>query len=66
MFNFLVIVATLGGVYFALAAVCESLDLYTEHCNEKSYEHCYQKSIKKSEGIAIKSNRSDLWSAVNK
>ena len=66
MFNFLVCVA----VYLSLAligwVITESLNVYTEHCNNKSYEHCYQKSIKKSEGIAIIENRNDLWSAVRK
>lgn len=66
MFNFLVLVA----VYLSLAligwVITESLNIYTDYCNEKSYEHCYQMSIKKSEGITIKENRDDLWSAVRK
>lgn len=66
MFNFLVLVA----VYLSLAligwVITESLNIYTDCCNEKSYEHCYQKSIKKSEGITIIENRDDLWSAVRK
>jgi len=66
MFNFLVLVA----VYLSLAligwVITESLYIYTDRCNAKSYEHCYQKSIKKSEGITIMENRDDLWSAVRK
>lgn len=66
MYNFLVLVA----IYLSLAligwVITESLNVYTEHCNGKSYEHCYQRSIKKSEGITIIENREDLWSAVRK
>ena len=66
MYNFLVLVS----IYLSLAliswAITESLNIYTNYCNEKSYERCYQKSIKKSEGITIKENRDDLWSALRK
>lgn len=66
MYNFLVLVA----VYLSLAligwVITESLNIYTDHCNTKSYEHCYQKSIKKSKGITIIENRDNLWYAVRK
>lgn len=66
MYNFLVLVA----IYLSLAligwVITESLNIYTDHCNTESYEHCYQKSIKKSKGITIIENRDNLWSAVRK
>lgn len=66
MFNFLICVAVYLSLIFISVAITDAINLYNQHCNNKSYEHCYQKAIKKAEGITIIENRDDLWTSISK